>query len=182
MLFLYLYSTTFQWFSVDFWINSLLHVLPIHWKSLILMNIVLNVEVSIWTIETEPLCTTFWTSDCDIPRVTERALSVEWCHVHDLCLLLEDHLNMKETINIIALMENWELVFIQSSSFSRGATWESNLILLNINPTLWHNCRERSDNNCNHIMHHRPRFQHRNFHVDFFTPTEQKPFARNHQK
>ena len=40
MLFLYLYSTTFQWFSFHSWIDSLLYVLSIHWKTLILMNIV----------------------------------------------------------------------------------------------------------------------------------------------
>ena len=42
MLFFYLYSTTFQWFSFHSWINSLLYVLSIHWKTLILMNIVLR--------------------------------------------------------------------------------------------------------------------------------------------
>ena len=41
MLFFYLYSTTFQWFSFHSWINSLLYVLSIHWKTLILMNIML---------------------------------------------------------------------------------------------------------------------------------------------
>ena len=42
MLFFYLYSTTFQWFSFHSWINSLLNVLPFPWKILILMKIVLR--------------------------------------------------------------------------------------------------------------------------------------------
>ena len=43
MLFFYLCSTTFQWFSFHSWIDSLLYVLLIHSKTLILMNIVLLV-------------------------------------------------------------------------------------------------------------------------------------------
>ena len=40
MLFFYLYSIAIQWFSFHSWINRLLYVLSIHWKTLILMNIV----------------------------------------------------------------------------------------------------------------------------------------------
>ena len=43
MLIFYLYSTTFQLFSFHSWINSLLYVLPIHWKTLILIYIVFSV-------------------------------------------------------------------------------------------------------------------------------------------
>ena len=44
MLFFYLYSTTFQWFSFHSWSNNFLSVLSIHSKTLILMNIVLKDE------------------------------------------------------------------------------------------------------------------------------------------
>ena len=47
MLFFYLYSTTFQWFSFHSWIDSLLYVLSIHWKTLILMKIVFKRGVTV---------------------------------------------------------------------------------------------------------------------------------------
>jgi hypothetical protein len=42
MLFFYLNSTTPHWFSLHSWIDTLLYVLPIHWKNLILMNNLFN--------------------------------------------------------------------------------------------------------------------------------------------
>ena len=41
-------STTFRWFSFHSWINSLLSILPIHWKTLIWMNIVFIVHLGTW--------------------------------------------------------------------------------------------------------------------------------------
>ena len=37
-------STTLQWFSLHSWIKNLFYVLPIHWVTLILMNIALKGE------------------------------------------------------------------------------------------------------------------------------------------
>jgi hypothetical protein len=45
--FFYLYSTTFHWFSFHYWINSLLYVLSNQCKTLILMNIVLLLIISV---------------------------------------------------------------------------------------------------------------------------------------
>ena len=55
MLFFNLYSTTFQWFSFHSWINNLFYVLSIHWKILILMNIVFLLSICYEVVLTQTM-------------------------------------------------------------------------------------------------------------------------------